>query len=224
MQAIVDPKLYKHTTRISPGIVGSVGDVNILTRLAQSTPEMPMRYDQELLQREPAYGSNVQNGSITSFSSHGGPARVVDKRWSGERSFKTQHGWKYQDIRAPDRRVEPLNIGTPGYDWYNQIATVYKAKTTGNQFLPLPNRYELPPGDVPRGGMLPRLTATEMTVDAERSVTQQPVPAVKDAVVQAPPSTGFFTPEPAYPDYPPVRYPSLPSSVTTISPYPAKYL
>ena len=195
MQAIVDPLMYKHTTRMSPGIVGPVGDVNMLSRLAQSAPEMPMRFDNEMLQRESYYGSNVQDGDTKSFDSQGGSARVIDKKWTGQRDFKIQHGWKYQDIRAPDRSVEPLNVGNPGYGWYNRLATVYKAHVSGENFLPVPGTYQSE--GVPRGGMVPRVVATEMTPSMELTQGMQPpqqLGGVTQSIVAKPPSTGFFTP------------------------------
>jgi len=196
MQAISNTQRYKNTVLISPGVVGPVGDVNMITRLAQSAPEMPMRFDSDMMMNESKYGSNVQDGNTKSFDSHGGSARLVDKKWTGQRDFKIQHGWKYQDIRAPDRSVQPLNVGTPGYGWYNRLATVYKAHVSGDKFLPLPGKYESQ--GVPRGGTVPRVVATEMTPSLELTQGMQPpqmIGEITQSVVAPAPSTGFFTPQ-----------------------------
>jgi hypothetical protein len=143
---------------ISPGRVGSVGDVHLSVRLKQSMPSLPERhaawtygnYEQRL-------GSNVQDGMLRGYDNSGSMARVIDENWDIQRKFKTSHGWRYQDIRAPDRTIEPYLGATPQYGWLNQVATIYNAKSTGNKFMPAPGGYAPAPGDVPRGGLIPRL-------------------------------------------------------------------
>lgn len=161
MQAIVDPVYYKRTVTISPGVVGSVGDVISGVRLKQSNPDMPMRYEKEFSGREAAItGSNVQDGFSYSYSSGGGPPRTLEfslaSRGYPNRGFKTVHGWRYQDLRAPDTTLEPVMGSTGRYDWYNKIATVYEAKRTGDLFLPLPGPYG--PTNMTRGSQVPRIT------------------------------------------------------------------
>ena len=201
MQGIIDRQLLKHTTIISPGVVGSVGDVNLVPRLHQSSPDMPMRFDQSVLQRESVYGSNVQDGFSKSFDSGGGPARVVDKRWTGERDFKISHGWKYQNVRVEDSRYEPINMG------YNEIPEVIRVKPFGNAFLPVPGPFQL--GDaIPRGGATPDVVATvnesggQLTQGYQMNVPgeMQPLPmnSVVEQVVQPRP-TSIFTLNPGMP-------------------------
>ena len=156
MQAIVDPVYFKRTERISPGVVGSVGDALGGVRLKQSAPDMPMRYEAAFAGvNTPITGSNVQDGFSYSYSSGGGPARTLESGWAN-RGFKTNHGWRYQDLRAPDTTLETLTLPTERYSWYNKIATIYEAKRTGDLFLPLPGPYE--PTSLTRGTQYPVVT------------------------------------------------------------------
>jgi hypothetical protein len=158
--AIIEDQLHKHYDRISPGVVGSVGDVNVGVRLKHSSPDMPLRYQEGSIGYESQrYGSNVQDGTIPSYDSKGYGARVVDSSWGSGRSFKTSHGWVSQDLRAADRIMEPVLGATPRYTWYNKIARVVEAKRTGEHFLPLPGAYE--PTSTPRGGQMPRVISRE---------------------------------------------------------------
>lgn len=162
MQAIVDEKYFKNTMVISPGLVGSVGDVLGSVRLRQSAPDMPMRYDATFSgPNESLVGNNVQDGYSYSYSSGGGPARTLDSNWEN-RSFKTNHGWVYQDLRAPDKTLTPIMGSTGRYDWYNRVANIYQSKVTGDMFLPLPNGYQ--PSGIPRGGQVPRVIAVDEPV------------------------------------------------------------
>lgn len=159
MQAIIDDKYFKNTLVISPGVVGSVGDVLGSVRLRQSAPDMMLRYDQVFSGRnESRLGSNVQDGYSYSYASGGGPSRTLDSNWSNKK-FKTSHGWIYQDLRVPDKTLTEVMGSTGRYDWYNRVANTYQAKITGNMFLPLPGGYQ--PSGVPRGSQVPRIVATD---------------------------------------------------------------
>jgi hypothetical protein len=143
---------------ISPGRVGSVGDTHLRVRLKQSNPEMSERfYPWTDGKYESRLGSNVQDGLEYGYDNSGLMARVIDENWNTRRTFKTSHGWMYQDMRAPDRRVEPFVGAAPQYSWLNQVATIYNAKSTGNKFMPAPGAYAPEAGAVPRGGLIPRL-------------------------------------------------------------------
>ena len=141
---------------IRPGIVGSVGDVNMTPKFKHSMPDAPLRFDPYFSGREAeSLGSNVQNGDSKSFDSHGKTARTIDSNWGGRRHFKINRGWVYQDMRVPDKLTEPVMGGTPNYMNYNRIATTYNAKRTGDKFLPLPGGFAPTPGLVTRGGAMP---------------------------------------------------------------------
>lgn len=143
---------------ISPGRVGSVGDVHLQVKLKKSMPDLPQRFSPWTSGiHEEVMGSNVQDGQLKSFDSGGLMARVIDRYWDQNTNFKVSHGWVYQDLRAPDRSIEPYLGATPQYSWLNRVATVYNAKSTGNKFLPSPGEYAAQPGSVPRGGSIPRI-------------------------------------------------------------------
>jgi hypothetical protein len=148
-----------HHDWIQPGIVGSVGDVNCQVRLKHSSPDMPIRWDPEFSGvKETFLGSVVQDGDANSFGGGGSGPRVNDSNWQSGRSFKTRRGWRVEDIRAPDNMVEPFVSSLGDYTWRDKIATVYEARRTGNQFLPLPGQYQLSPGEMARGGSAVRVT------------------------------------------------------------------
>lgn len=147
--------------RIQPGAVGSVGDVLGAVRLHQSTPQMPMRWDSVFYPgSDKASGSNVQDGQQVSWETGFGMARVVDKAFSGGRSFRTRRGYVIEDIRPADMLVEPFVSSLGDYTWRNKIATTYQALRTGSQFLPVPGPYQLDPGEIARGGSMPTVQAT----------------------------------------------------------------
>lgn len=128
-------------------------------RLKHSTPNMPIRWERQTYgHNETHLGANITDGAWLGHCSRGGPAAAVDSNWGGRRNFKISHGWYYQDVRCEDRRVEPIVGSTPQYSWHNKLATTYDAKRTGDMFLPLPGPYALSPGEVPRGGQVPRPT------------------------------------------------------------------
>lgn len=162
MQAIIGNHYFKNSEVIHPGNVGSVGDVIASVRLKQSAPDMKMRYDPEFSGvAETLHGSNVQDGYTYSFTSGGGPARTLDSRWE-RKSFKTQHGWRFQDMRMPDKSMDPVVGSTGRGSWYNKIATIYEAKVTGNNFLPLPGAFG--PNAMTRGSQIPRVIAVDQPV------------------------------------------------------------
>lgn len=141
---------------IRPGVVGSVGDVHVTPRYKHSSPNLPIRWDPYFSGKNSIFlGSNVNNGTVASYDSGGGPARTIDSNWGGRRHFKIRNGWVYQDLRAPDKLVSPVLGETPDYSWHNKIATNYEAKRTGEKFLPLPGPYIPSPGEVTRGGAFP---------------------------------------------------------------------
>ena len=170
--------------RIQPGNVGSVGDCLVQPRLKHSAPDMPLRFDPYFSHGNSVVnGSNINNGTRTSYASGGGPARTVDSNWGGRRNFKVRNGWIYQDMRSPDTLHEPINTGTPQYSWHNKIATAYEAKRTGNMFLPLPGPYLLHPSETPRGGIVPRIVDDE---SQERDISLNNPSAVQQASNYAP--------------------------------------
>jgi len=145
---------------IQPGPVASVGDANAQVRFKHSAPDLPLRYPTFAHGEESYLGSNVTDGSHRSFQAAWGPPRAIDTNWGGHRDFKVARGWRMQDLRAPDKRVEPFLGSTQNYMWQNKLATAFEARRTGSMFLPLPGGYNPAPGETPRGGLQPRVTNT----------------------------------------------------------------
>lgn len=145
--------------RIQPGPVGSVGDVICQPKLKHSAPELPIRWDMELGGKNLTHlGSNVQDGNMKSYDSGGMGSVVHDSNWQSGRSFKTRLGWVVEDITKPDNLVEPFVSSLGDYTWRDKIATVYEARRTGTQFLPIPGQYQLSEGEYARGGNSVRVT------------------------------------------------------------------
>lgn len=143
---------------IRPGPVGSVGVVNMTPRLKSSLPG-DFRWEATYFgNKESNYGSNITDGFHTNYSNGGGPAHTIDSNWGGRRRFETSHGWRYQDMRVPDRRIEPVLGTLPQYSWHNRIATVNSAKHTGDLFTVPRGGVLGGPAGVTRGGQFPRVT------------------------------------------------------------------
>ena len=138
MEPNISLRRYDNFKTCQPGMVSSVGDVLSRTRLAQSSPDLPMRW----------YYKNSEPGSIPSdilFVKNG----IMNHQGRG---FMTQNGIKVQDIQETDNYVEP-HLGSIGnFGWRNKVATVYESRRTGANFLPLPGYQGLLPGEQSRGG------------------------------------------------------------------------
>lgn len=162
----MDPVLVKHPYKnfqtYTPGPTGTVGVPLTSIKLKHSNPDMPLRWDKTFSgKNSPLHGSNIQNGYSYSFTSGGGPARMDYEANFNRRSFKTDHGWEYQDLRKPDVKHETIMGSTGRYSYNNKIATLYEAKRTGNMFLPLPGAYG--PKGLTRGNQVPRVMSSSAT-------------------------------------------------------------
>lgn len=155
---------------MNPGVVGSVGDVVVTPFLKTSNPDLPRRVDQTFAGgRAVPLGSNVQDGDDPSYSTQGLGARTYDSSWGGNRSFRFQTGWLLQDVRTPDKMVEPFVSQMGDYSWRNKVAKVADAFKTGSYFANLPGEFSS--GGVPRGGQMPRTTdfAADMNLYSDNS-------------------------------------------------------
>lgn len=165
---------------ISPGPVGSVGDTLGQVRYKHSFPDQGIRLDPDYINsKQNRLGSNVSDGNHTSFTSGGrGDPFVLNSPWSDTRIRKTSWGQIVQDVRASDKLHEPRVGSVPQLQWNNRLATVYNAKRTGHMFLPLPGPYVASPGETPRGGQLPKVTAItggeKFTTDLSKDALQTP--------------------------------------------------
>jgi hypothetical protein len=144
---------------ISPGNVGSVGDVLMDVRLRQSTPDMDARYMKFTHGLNGIrLGSNVQNGMIPNYFGYGF-ARTVDHNWNVNRKKKYKIGFKFSNHQPPDKTpsMQVYQGGTPKYSWLNTTSNVYRALHTGSMFLPAPGEFRPDPNTVPRGGSIPSI-------------------------------------------------------------------
>jgi hypothetical protein len=148
-----------------PGVVGSVGDVLTGVKLKHSAPDLPLRWERWNT-LNPALGSNVQDGYMKSFDSHGRNAKLEDSKWGYSDGFKIQSGWKFQDLREPDKSSEPIMAETAQYSWVNKLVSNYNAQRTGNLFPP-PGPYVMQKGDVPRGAGLSVQVLDHVELDYE---------------------------------------------------------
>ena len=159
MEPLTDTRKYSQNRQfLAPGPVGSIGDVNLNVKFKHSMPDLPPRYDPEFSGQDLSnLGNNVSDGQEKSFETGGmGDASVITYgNWGGKRDFQKGNIWRYQDLRVADRRMEPIMGDTPQYLWHNKIATVYEARRTGQNFLPVPGEYAISPGEVPRGSTVP---------------------------------------------------------------------
>lgn len=148
-------------TSIRPGPVGSVGDVNNQVRLKHSAPDLPLRYAKQFSgKNEERTGSNVSDGMWYGYTSKGMAARTIEEPLGYRPGFKTAVGWVIEDVRQLDTTREP-KLGSLGdFKWQSQIASVKRAKVTGDLFLPLPGGYSkaLLSG-IPRGSQIPIIRA-----------------------------------------------------------------
>lgn len=142
---------------MSPGVVGSVGDVLVTPFLKTSCIDLPRRVQAAFAGANATHsGANISDGDLKAYTSHGLVARTVDSAWNGNRSFRDMKGWLYQDLRAPDKMVEPYVSSLGDYSWRNTVATVEESFRTGALYAKLPGEFSS--SGVPRGGAVPRIT------------------------------------------------------------------
>lgn len=147
---------------IRPGPVGSVGDVNLQVKLRKSAPDMVDRYYRMTHgKNEPEFGSNVSDGQYGGYTSGGMGAVTLTRKMPYRTGFKSAVGWIKEDV-VPTDRSRVSQMGSLGrYTWDTQAARVFKAKTTGEKFLPLPFGYSRNAleaiGEIPRGSQIPQI-------------------------------------------------------------------
>lgn len=148
---------------IRPGPVGPVGDVNLQVKLKTSSPDLPQRYDKTFSGKNEVWsGSNISDGQWTGFTSGGRGAVVLSSRWQTRSGFRTPVGWMIENIVPVDRTRMAKMVPLGQYSWESDKARIYKAKATGEQFLPLPMGYTKKETDVPRGSHFPRIIASSI--------------------------------------------------------------
>lgn len=160
MEIITRPLNAWDKNSIRPGPVGSVGDVNTSVRLKQSAPDLTPRYSKQFSGKiGENSGSNVSDGMWYSYTSGGRVARTIREPFGYRRGFRTGVGWLVEDLRAPASR-EPKLGSIGNFGWQSQVASVKRAKVTGELFLPLPNGYSKESADgITRGSQIPTIIA-----------------------------------------------------------------
>lgn len=162
---------------IRPGPVGSVGDVNLQVKLKKSAPYLPNRYQKEFSGKNEVWsGSNISDGQWTGFTSGGRGALTISKPLGYRSGFKTPVGYMFENVVAEDRSKMAKMVPLGQYSWEQEKAKIYKAKVTGEQFLPLPMGYEK--ALLPRGSQFP-------VIVAESSGTGVALPAAKVEITDA---------------------------------------
>lgn len=143
---------------IRPGPVGSVGDVNLQVKLKKSANYLPDRYQKAFSGKNEVWsGSNVSDGQWTGFTSGGRGALTISKPLRYRSGFKTPVGYMFENVVAEDRSEMAKMVPLGQYSWEQEKARIYKAKATGEQFLPLPMGYEK--ALLPRGSQFPTIVA-----------------------------------------------------------------
>lgn len=151
---ILKPRFRNKPVIYKAGDVGPIGDVHQIVRFKQSCPELPMRFGSTFSTAR--VGQNVQDGDSPSYNTGAYGAKTIVSAFDRPSNVTTSGGFTYENIIPEDREVIADTIPLPSYSWENSIAQVYKAKVTGNAFLPLPGGFK-PEGGVPRGGAVPQL-------------------------------------------------------------------
>jgi hypothetical protein len=146
----------KNIFRVSPGLVGSVGDVVVKPRFRQSTPFMPWAYDPYYEgKRADSLGSNVQDGYSISNVSLGGPGRTIDASFEGNRGLKHQYGFSVHDLMSISKSTQPVLYPIGDISLKRRVASTRIAKRTGAFFGVKPQPYM---AAYPRGGSNVRVT------------------------------------------------------------------
>lgn len=160
---------------IRPGLVGPVGDVLPIIKLATSTPDMQIRQD-TIFNRKNLHrlGSYVQDGFSMNPLSKGAGA-VTNVRKMSNTNVITPRGYSASEISTLDKTREPVMGFLGRYNSDNRKELIYKSFSTGDLFEPLPGRFDGGFG-VPRGGQLPRVI---------RQDTSNPIDTIFDNNTQA---------------------------------------
>jgi len=150
--------IYKPRFRNKPILyqaspVGPIGEAQQRVKLKHSSPDLPQRYDDTFSTGR--VGQNIQDGDHESYLTGGGNPYTFISDFERPLNNTTGGGWTQQELIPTDRLVIPETTSLPSYSWENLKGETYKAKITGDQFLPLPGGYKADPSQTPRGGAFP---------------------------------------------------------------------
>lgn len=143
---------------IQPGPQGMIGEANLQTTYKTTSPDDPPRYYPVTAgQNEMLYGSNVQDGAYRSWLDDGGVANVINDAWVNPTPGKTEYGWEKTDIIMPDRVIEPFVESQLSYGWQSKMHKL--GLDGGAAFKEMPKGFSLEAGQLPRGGLFPRVVS-----------------------------------------------------------------
>ena len=141
---------------IRPGPVGSVGDALTAVRIKQSDPDLPWKFSKAFSgTNAPNRGSNVQDGSYASYSDGGYGAEVETRK----RQKKTHVGTFMQQMSGNDRTFQSIMAPQPQVGFQTQAEAILNRQ--GDKFQSLPGGYGPNPGQLLRGGQVPRVVFNE---------------------------------------------------------------
>ncbi|MES2875515.1 MAG: hypothetical protein V4708_17455 [Bacteroidota bacterium] len=147
MEDIVEYNYRNNIEIFRPGVVGPVGAVFMSTQMKRSTPDSNLRWDPSTSgYNAPYFGSNVQDGSVASFTTGGGGARIIER----PKDNTIVVGRIFQDLRAPDKLIIPIQQEIHNLEWNEKLAFNYNAQRTGNKFQGVA-AYQIRPGGIPVG-------------------------------------------------------------------------
>lgn len=159
MQDLITNVPFVNVKHISPGITGVIGDPNDGVRLCvddQMNP--PIRWAQQ----GPHNSANIQDGTITHIngkSLYEGPGQVTKLKWKGNRSHLMKYGWRRDDMGVGlDTPVMNWQMSLGPTVWNAQVNQVNATIGSSSRWGPPPDEFALPPGQLTRGGLYPRVT------------------------------------------------------------------
>ena len=133
---------------ISPGVVGSVGDVVQNIRLKQSAPDLAPRWEYKKSQLQQK-GSGIGDGSVPNNYTGAPSSNTFMTDYYNSPYEEYVVGTNTQDLRPNDLAATTRELGAPQFGWRSTQAVTAKARVMGEKFLPLPNGY--PRSGISRG-------------------------------------------------------------------------
>jgi hypothetical protein len=125
-------------------------------RIKQSDPDLPWKFSKAFSgTNAPNRGSNVQDGSFASYSDGGYGAEVETRK----RQKKTHVGTFMQQMSGNDRTFQSIMAPQPQVGFQTQAQAILHRQ--GDKFQSLPGGYGPNPGQLLRGGQVPRVVFNE---------------------------------------------------------------
>lgn len=131
MGDITEYTIQNHFEEFRPGPQGPVGGVFMSTQMKRSSPDSSLRWDPRNSGiNEIYFGSNVQDGGVASFTTGGGPGKVIEVPYRK----KLQIGDSYQSVIPPDKLIIPVMGEIKNLEEAAQKIEIHNARRLGNLF------------------------------------------------------------------------------------------